>query len=132
VKSSGFFQVTTISPIEKFGSQLLPLRGRVPGCRPVEQLTAQIRKLKLYLRAATSFPAAGSLARGVLAGLALVALPPMAWVTNKAAANRDASAFTPNWTSVVPELEVVRKDVSESHCVKRGASERMHPARDTI
>jgi hypothetical protein len=73
-------------------------------------LTAQIRKL--YLRAATSFPA-GSLARGVSAGLALVALAPMAWLANKAAASRDASAFTPNWTSVVLELEVVRKDVSD-------------------
>src|SRR5262249_46157057 len=37
-------------------------------------LTAQIRKF--YLRAATSFPA-GSLARGISAGLALIALAPM-------------------------------------------------------
>src|SRR6266516_662152 len=71
-------------------------------------LTAQIRKL--YLRAATSFPA-GSLAHGVLAGLALVALAPMAWLANRAATSRDASAFKPNWTSVVLELEVVRRDV---------------------
>src|SRR5215831_7421760 len=78
-------------------------------------LTAQIRKL--YLRAATSFPA-GSLARGILAGLALVALAPMAWLANRVAARRDASAFTPNWTSVVVELEIVRKDVSPlHHCV---------------
>src|SRR5215475_273922 len=74
------------------------------------RLTAQIRKL--YLRAATSFPA-GSLARGISAGLALVALAPLAWLANKAAARRDAIAFTPNWTSVVLELEVVRKDVSD-------------------
>jgi hypothetical protein len=67
-----------------------------------------------------------------LAGLALVALAPMAWLANKAPANRDASAFTPNWTSVVLELEVVRKDVSESHCAKRGASGRVHAIRDTI
>src|SRR5262249_46340102 len=92
-------------------------------------LTAQIRKL--YLRAATSFPA-GSLARGVLAGLALIALAPMAWLANRAAANREESAFTPNWTGVVLELEVVRKDVSESHCAKQDASERMHAARNTI
>ena len=91
-------------------------------------LTAQIRKL--YLRAATSFPA-GSLARGALAGLALVALAPMAWLANRAAANRDASAFTLNWTSVVLELEVARKDVSSSPCGKRGASGRMHAERDT-
>src|SRR4029453_6104444 len=39
--------------------------------------TAQIRNL--YLRAATFFPAE-SLARGILAGLALVAFAPMAWV----------------------------------------------------
>jgi hypothetical protein len=78
--------------------------------------TAQIRKL--YLRAATSFPA-GSLARGISAGLALVALAPMAWLANRAAASRDATAFTPNWTSVVVELEVVRKDVSPIHCTKR-------------
>ena len=70
-------------------------------------LTVQIRKL--YLRAATSFPA-GSLARGVLAGLALVALAPVAWLANRAAARRDATAFTTNWTSVVLELEVVRKE----------------------
>jgi len=90
-------------------------------------LTAQIRKL--YLRAATSFPA-GSLARGVLAGLALIALAPMAWLANKAAANRDASTFTPNWTSAVLELEVVRKDVSPSHCAKRVASGRTSAGRD--
>jgi hypothetical protein len=74
-------------------------------------MTAQIRKL--YLRAATSFPA-GSLAQGILAGLALVALAPMAWLANRVAAGRDASAFTPNWTSVVVELEVARKDVPRS------------------
>src|SRR5262249_2644580 len=91
-------------------------------------LTAQIRKL--YLRAATSFPA-GSVARGVLAGVALVALAPIAWLANKAAANRDASTFTPNWTSVVVELEIVRKDVSPLHCVKRGASRCTPAARDT-
>src|SRR5215831_3922942 len=89
-------------------------------------LTAQIRKL--YLRAATAFPA-GSLARGISAGLALVALAPMAWLGNRAAAHRDATAFTPNWTSVVLELEV-RKDVSPLHCAKRGASGRMNAARD--
>jgi hypothetical protein len=90
-------------------------------------LTAQIRKL--YLRAATFFPA-GSLAHGILAGLALVALAPMAWLANRAAANRDASAFKPNWTSVVLELEVVRKDVAPLRCVKRGASGRMNAAWD--
>jgi len=90
-------------------------------------LTAQIRKL--YLRAATSFPA-GSLARGVLAGLALVALAPMAWLANRAAASRDASAFMLNWTSVIVELEVARKEVSASPCAKRGASARMPAERD--
>jgi hypothetical protein len=74
-------------------------------------LTAQIRKL--YLRAATLFPAV-SLARGIVAGLALVGLAPMAWLANRAAASRDTTTFTPNWTSVVLELEVVRKDVSHS------------------
>jgi hypothetical protein len=86
-------------------------------------LTAQIRKL--YLRAATSFPA-GSPAHGVLAGLTLVALAPMAWLANRAAASRDASAFKPNWTSVVLELEVVRKDVSPFHCAKRGGTGRVN------
>src|SRR5262249_21103738 len=90
-------------------------------------LTAQIRKL--YLRAATSFPA-GSLARGVLAGVALVALAPIAWLANRSAANRDASTFTPNWTSVVLELEVVRKDLSPLPCAKRAAVGGMNAARD--
>jgi hypothetical protein len=90
-------------------------------------LTAQIRKL--YLRAATFFPA-GSLARGVLAGLVLVALAPIVWLSNRAAANREASAFKPNWTSVVLELEVVRKDVGPLHCAKSGASGRMNEARN--
>jgi len=89
-------------------------------------LTAQIRKV--YLRAATSFPA-DSLARGILAGFALVALAPMAWLANRVAARRDTSAFTPNWTSAVLELEVVRKDVSASRCARRGTSKRMPPAR---
>jgi hypothetical protein len=88
--------------------------------------TAQIRNL--YLRAATSFPA-GSLARGILAGLALLALAPIAWLANRAAASRDSTAFTPNWTSVVVELEVVRKDVSPIHCTKR-ATGRVDAARD--
>jgi hypothetical protein len=56
----------------------------------------------------------------------LVALLPMAWFANRAAANRDPNTFTPNWTSVVLELEVARKDVSAPHCAKRGASGRMH------
>jgi hypothetical protein len=90
-------------------------------------LTARIRKL--YLRAATSFPA-GSLARRILAGLALVALAPMAWLANGVAARRDASAFTPNWTSVVVQFEVVRKDVSPFHCTKRAATAGMNAARD--
>jgi hypothetical protein len=54
----------------------------------------------------------------------------MAWLANRAAASRDASAFTPNWTSAVLEVEVARKDVSASHCAKRGASGRMDAARD--
>ena len=69
-------------------------------------LTAQIRRL--YLRAASSFPST-PLARGVSAGLALVVLAPVAWLANRAAAERDATNFTPNWTSAVLELEVVRK-----------------------
>src|SRR5262249_35071688 len=89
--------------------------------------TAQIRKL--YLRAATAFPA-GSLARGILAGLALLALAPMAWLANRAAASRDATAFSPNWTSVVVELEVVGKDVPQIHCTKRAATGRVNGAQD--
>jgi hypothetical protein len=54
----------------------------------------------------------------------------VAWLANKAAARRDPTAFTPNWTSVVLELEVVRKDVSPLHCAKRGASGRMNAVRD--
>jgi hypothetical protein len=88
-------------------------------------LTAQIRNL--YLRAATWFPA-GSLARDMLAGVALITLAPMAWLANKAAARRDASAFAPNWTSVVLELEVVRKHASALPCTTRGASGRVNAA----
>jgi hypothetical protein len=65
-----------------------------------------------------------------LAGLALVALAPIAWLANRAAASRDASAFTPNWTSVVLELEVVRKEVSLLHCAKGVAVGSMNAARD--
>jgi hypothetical protein len=54
----------------------------------------------------------------------------MAWLANRAAAHRDATAFTPNWTSVVLELEVVRKNVSPLRCAKRGASGRMNAAGD--
>ena len=85
-------------------------------------LTAQVRKL--YLRAAGSFPS-NSLARGVSAGLALLVLAPVAWLANWAAARRDATNFTLNWTSAILELEVVRKpnlapsghqDASEPAC----------------
>jgi hypothetical protein len=90
-------------------------------------LTAQIRKL--YLRATTSFPP-GSLARDVLAGFALVALAPMAWIANKAAAGRDASLFAPNWTSVVLELQIVRKHASSLPWTTRGAGGRGRVAQD--
>jgi len=60
-----------------------------------------------------------------------VALSPMAWLANRAAVNREASAFTPNWTSVVLELEVARKDVFASHCAKRATSGRVNAAQDT-
>jgi hypothetical protein len=56
----------------------------------------------------------------------------MAWLANRAAANRDPSTFTPNWTSVVLELEGVRKDISATHRANGGASGRMHAERDTI
>jgi len=35
-----------------------------------------------------------------------------------------------NWTSVIVELEVARKEVSASPCAKRGASARMPAERD--
>ncbi|TMJ92056.1 MAG: hypothetical protein E6G76_01540 [Alphaproteobacteria bacterium] len=92
-------------------------------------LTAQIRNL--YLRAATWFPA-GSLARNMFAGLALITLAPIAWLANKAAARRDASAFAPHWTSVVLELEVVRKHALPLSCTARGASGRVNGMRDKI
>ena len=92
-------------------------------------LTAQIRNL--YLRAATWFPA-GSLARSMFAGLALITLAPIAWLANKAAARRDASAFAPHWTSVVLELEVVRKRALPLPCTARGASGRANGMRDKI
>jgi hypothetical protein len=90
-------------------------------------LTAQIRNL--YLRAATWFPT-GSLARSMFAGLALITLAPIAWLANKAAARRDASTFAPHWTSVVLELEVVRKYALPSPCTARGASGRVNGMRD--
>src|SRR5436190_3517126 len=92
-------------------------------------LTAQIRNL--YLRAATWFPA-GSLARNMFAGLALITLAPIAWLANKAASRRDASAFAPHWTSVVLELEVVRKHALPLSCTARGASGRVNGMRDKI
>jgi hypothetical protein len=67
-----------------------------------------------------------------LAGVALITLAPMAWLANKAAARRDASAFAPNWTSVVLELEVVRKHASASPCTSRGASARTNAAPDKV
>jgi len=77
-------------------------------------LTVQIRRL--YIRVATSFPVA-SLALRVLAGVALVALAAAAWLANKVAARHDAIAFTPNWTSVILEIEVVRKDICPFQCL---------------
>jgi hypothetical protein len=92
-------------------------------------LTAQIRNL--YLRAATWFPA-GSPARSMFAGLALITLAPIAWLANKAAARRDASAFAPHWTSVVLELEVVRKHALPLPCTARGGSGRANGMRDKV
>src|SRR5262249_5412110 len=80
--------------------------------------------------AATSFPA-GSLARGVLAGLALGAFAPIAWLADKVAGNRDASTFPPNLTRVVLGLAVVRQGGAALHWAKRGGSGRNHAHTET-
>jgi hypothetical protein len=50
------------------------------------------------------FPAA----RAVIAGITLLALAPLAWLANRQADGRDATIFTPTWTSTVVHF-VVRK-----------------------
>src|SRR6478752_6024593 len=50
------------------------------------------------------FPAA----RAAIAGISLLALAPFAWLTNRQADRRDATIFTPTWTSTVVHF-VVRK-----------------------
>jgi hypothetical protein len=50
------------------------------------------------------FPAA----RAAIAGISLLALAPFAWLANRQADRRDATIFTPTWTSTVVHF-VVRK-----------------------
>jgi len=47
-------------------------------------------------------------ARAAVAGITLVALAPLAWLANRQANRRDATIFTPTWTSTVVHF-VVRK-----------------------
>jgi hypothetical protein len=47
-------------------------------------------------------------ARAAVVGIALVALAPLAWLANRQADRRDATIFTPTWTSTVVHF-VVRK-----------------------
>jgi hypothetical protein len=44
-----------------------------------------------------------------VAAVTLVVLAPLAWLANRQAGRRDATIFTPNWTSVVLQFRVKKK-----------------------
>jgi hypothetical protein len=59
-------------------------------------------------------------ARGVVAGVTLVLLAPFAWLANRQAERRDATIFTPTWTSTVVHFVVRKKTEAVAHMPHTG------------
>jgi hypothetical protein len=69
-------------------------------------VTASIRNLFLkWSRLFAHIPAI----RAAVAAMTLVVLAPFAWLANRQATRRDATIFTPNWTSAVLQFHVKKK-----------------------
>jgi hypothetical protein len=68
--------------------------------------TALIRHL--FIKCSRLFPHLPTI-RAAVAAVTLVVLAPLAWLANRQAGRRDATIFTPNWTSVVLQFRVKKK-----------------------
>jgi hypothetical protein len=59
-------------------------------------------------------------ARAAVAGITLVALAPLAWLANRQANRRDATIFTPTWTSTVVHFVVRKKTEAAANMAHAG------------
>jgi hypothetical protein len=80
-------------------------------------LTCLIRNL--FIKCSLLFPHIPA-ARGVVAGVTLVLLAPFAWLANRQAERRDATIFTPTWTSTVIHFVVRKKTEAAAHMAHTG------------
>jgi hypothetical protein len=80
-------------------------------------LTCLIRNL--FIKCSLLFPHIPA-ARGVVAGVTLVLLAPFAWLANRQAERRDATIFTPTWTSTVVHFVVRKKPEAVAHMAHTG------------
>jgi hypothetical protein len=75
-------------------------------------LTCLIRNL--FIKCSRLFPHIPA-ARGVVVGVTLVLLAPFVWLANRQAERRDATIFTPTWTSTVIHFVVRKKPEAVAH-----------------
>src|SRR5262249_30904772 len=80
-------------------------------------MTALIRNL--FIKCSGLFPHIPA-ARGVVVGVTLVLLAPFAWLANRQADRRDATIFTPTWTSAVIHFVVRKKTEAAAHMAHTG------------
>jgi hypothetical protein len=74
---------------------------------------------RLYFRAAQSFPYS-HIARGMMTGLALVALAPWSWLANRLGEAREPTIARSDWTSLVIEFRVRKGRDARAAAVAEG------------
>jgi hypothetical protein len=90
----------------------------------------------LFIVCSRSFPHIPA-ARAAVVGITLVLLAPFAWLANRQADRRDATIFTPTWTSTVLHFVVRKKPEAVQRTADRGwrpnagggAAQRLHAQR---
>jgi hypothetical protein len=80
-------------------------------------LTCLIRNL--FIKCSRFFPHIPA-ARAAVSGITLILLAPFAWLANRQADRRDATIFTPTWTSTVVHFVVRKKPEAVAHMARAG------------
>jgi hypothetical protein len=80
-------------------------------------LTCLIRNL--FIKCSRFFPHI-PVARAAVGGITLILLAPFAWLANRQADRRDATIFTPSWTSTVVHFVVRKKPEAVAHTAHTG------------
>src|SRR5215831_94345 len=80
-------------------------------------LTCLIRNL--FIKCSRFFPHIPA-ARAAVGGITLILLTPFAWLANRQADRRDATIFTPTWTSTVVHFVVRKKPEVAAHIAHTG------------